>query len=296
MGWTANGGDASRSSSRRARPSAPTRSASRARTRAGPSTVDLPVNVVVDIPTAQPPVTSLVSGVKMGRTHAEGSRVVAGRPPIRPARSPATRSSGARTVAPGPPRSRRSAGAAMADLHPRLRHRLPVPRACRRRGRQLEPVGPGRRDESRPSVRRPQPVGRPAAAAGDPASSTGAYQATLSGSAKAGAKVNLTFTGHARRPRRRPGARTSARSRSTSTASYNRTISLKTSTSSSRQVVFTRGTSRAAARTRSRSRVVGTGTYPLVRLDAFVVSRVGARKVPGLRECAMVTVQTPRTG
>ena len=45
-----------------------TRSASRARTRAGPSRVNLPVNVVVDIPTAQPPLTSLVSGVTMGRT------------------------------------------------------------------------------------------------------------------------------------------------------------------------------------------------------------------------------------
>src|SRR4029079_6026057 len=31
-------------------------------------TVNVPVNVVVDIPTAKPPVTSLVSGIKIGRS------------------------------------------------------------------------------------------------------------------------------------------------------------------------------------------------------------------------------------
>ena len=93
-------------------------------------TVNLPVNVVVDIPTAQPPVTSLVSGVKMGRTTLK----------VRVSWPPATDPSSAiagyevqRSTNGGAWTSTVSmpAGAPWPHLHPRLRHRLPVPRACR---------------------------------------------------------------------------------------------------------------------------------------------------------------------
>ena len=102
-------------------------------------------------------------------------------------------------------------------------------------------------------------------------SSTGAYQATLSGSSKAGAKVNLNFTGHAvalvtpRTPHL-------GKVRVYIDGVYSRTVSLKTATSSSRQVVCAWYFPSGGAHTIT-LRVVGTGTYPLVRLDAIVVSR-----------------------
>jgi len=53
---------------------------------------------------------------------------------------------------------------------------------------------------------------------------------------------------------------------------YRRTVNLKSATSASRQVILAWYFPSGGTHTIT-LRVPGTGTYPLVRLDAFVVSR-----------------------
>ena len=123
------------------------------------ATPSVPVDVVTDVPTARAPVVSLASGGTMGMTD---SRVTVSWPA---ATDPSSAIAGyelqtsvdggawARTLA-------RSAAAALGHDLDSLRHALPVPGPDAGRGRQLEPVGPGR-DHQAASGRRPQRVDRP---------------------------------------------------------------------------------------------------------------------------------------
>jgi hypothetical protein len=81
----------------------------------------------------------------------------------------------------------------------------------------------------------------------------------------------MTFTGHAvaivgpKNPQR-------GRARVYIDGVYITTINMRSASWTSRQVAFTRSFATAGRHTIS-VRVVGTGTYPQFRLDAFVVAR-----------------------
>jgi hypothetical protein len=98
-----------------------------------------------------------------------------------------------------------------------------------------------------------------------------AWQTTVIASRSAGARVSLTFTG-------REIAVIAPKGPKRGTAKiyidgvYIKTINLRATSSLSRQVVFTRAFPSSGTHTIT-VRVVGTGTYPTVRLDAFVISR-----------------------
>jgi hypothetical protein len=101
--------------------------------------------------------------------------------------------------------------------------------------------------------------------------SASAWRTTVTGSRRAGATLAMTFTGHGiavvgpKNPQR-------GKARIYIDGVYIQTINMRSAAWTSRQVAFTRyfpkgGTHKISVR------VVGTGTYPLFRLDAFVVSR-----------------------
>ena len=242
-------------------------------------TVNLPVNVVVDIPTAKPPVTSLISG---------RDRWVGARSKVR-----VSLAGGHRSVQ----RDRRLRGRAehewrRLDLHglddrpvqPWPIYTLEFDTVYRFRVRAVdaaghwspwvEAVGTSRIhpfDDRSPSVTR-SPSWRGT-------SSTGAYQTTLSGIDQDRREGQPELHRPRASPWSRLARRTSARSGSTSMACTSRTVSLKTATREQsagrlRVVLPERRSHRITLR------VVGTGTYPLVRLDAIVVSRSAPRKPP----------------
>ena len=101
--------------------------------------------------------------------------------------------------------------------------------------------------------------------------SSSAWRTTLIDSRSAGARVSLTFTGREiaviapKGPRR-------GKARIYVDGVYIKTIGLRATSYAGRQVVFTRAFPTSGRHTIT-VRVVGTGTYRLVRLDAFVVSR-----------------------
>ena len=103
------------------------------------------------------------------------------------------------------------------------------------------------------------------------ASTTSAYRDTLTGARKAGAKISLTFTGHSIAIVG-PKSAHLGKAKVWVDGVYITTISMKASSSVSRQVAFARYFA-AGGEHRISLQMVGTGTYPLVRLDAFVVGR-----------------------
>ncbi len=97
-----------------------------------------------------------------------------------------------------------------------------------------------------------------------------AYRSTETGSSRAGASLTMAFTGHgvgvvAPRGTKRGSAKVYI------DGVYIRTIFLWSSTTASRQFVFTRSFPGGGSH-RITLRVVGGGRHPLFRLDAFVVS------------------------
>jgi hypothetical protein len=104
-----------------------------------------------------------------------------------------------------------------------------------------------------------------------PAYALSAFGRTEMGSASPGASLTMTFTGHgiaviAPRSPQRGAARVYV------DGVYVRTIFLWSSSTSSRQAVFTHGFAGGGSH-RIMLRVDGSGPHPLFRLDAFVVSK-----------------------
>ena len=102
-------------------------------------------------------------------------------------------------------------------------------------------------------------------------SNSGAYRSTLSGSAGAGAKISLRFTGHG------VGIVVTRSSHLGKfkiyiDGVYKATVNQRRVSYIGRQVVWAWYSPAGGTHTIT-MKVVGTGTYPLVRLDAFVVSR-----------------------
>jgi hypothetical protein len=104
-----------------------------------------------------------------------------------------------------------------------------------------------------------------------PASSAGAFRTTETGAVNSAATIRMTFTGHSvalvgpKNPRR-------GTAQVFIDGAYVKTISMKSSATLSRQVVF--GQFFPAGGTHTISVVpTGTGTYRLFRLDAIVVGR-----------------------
>ena len=197
---------------------------------------------------------------------------VAGRPPrIRRARSPATRSQVSKDGGPGAARSSRTGGAARRDLHARF------DTAYRFRVRALDTAGnwspwvDGGRHEPRPSVRRPQ--------------QRRSTSASLDGPRRARARIKLDPDRiEPGRREDRPAPSPAMPSRSSrrepapreSQGLHRRRLRpdaqpARRARSASRRVLFARYFPAGGTHTITLE-VVGTGTYPLVRLDAFVVS------------------------
>ena len=134
----------------------------------------------------------------------------------------------------------------------------------------LESVGGGQ-DQSGPPVRRPQCRASRGAAPGVRPRASAAFKTTETGSAKPTSTIGLTFTGHSvavvgpKNPRR-------GKAQVFIDGVYVKTISMKSSASLSRQVVF--GWVFPDGGTHTISLVpTGTGHYRLFRLDAIVVGR-----------------------
>jgi subtilisin len=102
-------------------------------------------------------------------------------------------------------------------------------------------------------------------------SSGTAWRGTLTGSGHAGASLRMAFTGHSVAVAV-PRSRTGGSARVYIDGIYVRTISTYSTLSMGRQILFTREFPAGGAHTITVV-AVGTGTRPVFRLDAFVVSR-----------------------
>ena len=102
-------------------------------------------------------------------------------------------------------------------------------------------------------------------------SPTSAWRRTVSGSSTTGASMSLRFTGRAI-AFVAPKNAYRGKAQIFIDGTYVTTISLKSSTQQSRNLAFVRTFSTSATHT-IRVRVVGGGTYPNVRVDAFVIWR-----------------------
>ena len=191
-------------------------------------------------------------------------------PPTRRAASPATSCSPAATAVPGvrrPPSARRRRTRSCWSGWRRAGGS-----GC---GRSTRP-GTGARGSWDPwrSHRTPSTTEAPPSAgrrAGRRRTRSAAYERTETGSSSAGASLTMTFTGHgiavvAPRSPHRGSAKVYI------DGVYIRTIFLWSRTTTGRQAVFTRWFAGGGSH-RITLRVVGSGTHPLFRLDAFVVSK-----------------------
>jgi hypothetical protein len=101
--------------------------------------------------------------------------------------------------------------------------------------------------------------------------SSNAYKRTTTGSSRSSAKIKLTFTGHQvavvgpKSPKR-------GKAKVYIDGVYVTTINMKASSSLYRQIVFTRAFP-AGGTHRITLQPTGTTSYPLFRLDAFVISK-----------------------
>jgi subtilisin family serine protease len=232
-------------------------------------TATLSVEVVQDLPTAQPPSTVLMSGIKMGVTSLVVRVVwpVATDPSSPIAGYQVQRSLDGVTWASTVTRSAAQHEAAYAlkfDTTYRFRVRardtgdnwsLWVESAATAR---IHPVD----DRSSSVIRRGTWLRQ---------SSSAAWHRTLTTSRKPGASLRMTFTGHSVAVVG-PRSLHQGRVRVYIDGVYTRTINMRTRSSTSRVVVFARYFP-AGGRHTIALVAVGTGRNPTFRLDAFVVSR-----------------------
>jgi subtilisin family serine protease len=231
--------------------------------------VTLPVNVVEDDPTAKPPVTSLIPGVKLGATSLS---VRVSWPAATDPSSPIVGYEVQRSTNGG------AWGATIATTASVLNatYGLGIDTVYQFRVRALDAAGHWSPWATAVGTSRVHPYDDRSSSvvrssSWRSTSNASAYRSTLSGSSGTGATIRLTFTGHA-------VAVVTPRSPHLGKAQvyidgvYSRTVNLKSTTATSRQLIsawyFPAGGTHTI-----KLRVVGTGTYPLVRLDAFVVSR-----------------------
>ncbi len=225
--------------------------------------------MVSDPPTAQPPVTSLIAGVQASRT-AEAVRVFwpAATDPHSPIASyqlQASKNGGSWGGTVSTPGSTPEARYTLA-FDATYRFRVRAMDAAGNWSPWAEAVGTSRihaYDDRSSVVEHKKSWSRTA--------NSSAYASTLSGATAAGAKVAINFTGHSV-ALMSPKSPHLGKAKIYIDGTYIGTISLRTSTATSRQVVFARYFPAGGAH-RLAVVAVGGGTYPLVRLDAFVVSR-----------------------
>ena len=233
------------------------------------SSTTLTVNVVEDPPTAKPPITSLVSGVAMSTTSAV---VRVGWPAATDPHSAiagyqvqVSRDGGAWGGTVSGTASQREATYTLAyDLTYRFRVRAID--AAGNWSPWVEAVSTSRVHPFDDRSSRLYHTGT-----WSPASSASAYVTTLSGAKAGGAKIGLVFTGHSVSIVN-PMSAHLGKAKVWVDGVYAVTLNLKKTTAASRRVLYARyfpagGTHRISIS------VVGGLTYPLVRLDAFVVSR-----------------------
>jgi hypothetical protein len=230
-------------------------------------TTTLTVNVVEDAPTASPPIVLFMPGVRM-----ENTALVA-RVSWPPATDPTSSIAGyevqfSRTG--GPWSVSTSLPSAKRDV---VRGFL-FDSAYRVRLRAVDSAG-----NCSPWVETPiliHPIDDRSAAVvrhgtWQRASSTSAWRSTVTGSSKAGATLTMAFTGHAvaivgpTNPHR-------GKVKVFIDGVYIRTVNMRSVAWTSRHIVFTANFAKGGTH-RIDFQAVGTGTYPLVRLDAFVVSK-----------------------
>ncbi|HEV8402192.1 MAG TPA: S8 family serine peptidase [Candidatus Limnocylindrales bacterium] len=230
----------------------------------------LTVDVVSDPPTAKPPVTSLVSGVAMSQT---STAVRIGWPAATDPHSP---------IASYQVQVSKNGGAwggTVSRSAAQLReatYTLAFDATYLFRVRAMDAAGNWSPWVDAVSTSRVHPYDDRSSSlyrvgTWSPASSSSAYRSTLSGATKGGTKIGIVFTGHSVAVVN-PMSAHMGKAKVWVDGIYKTTLNLKTSTSKSRRVLYaqyfpTGGTHRISIS------VVGGGTYPLVRLDAFVVSR-----------------------
>ena len=232
-------------------------------------TTTLSVDVVTDLPTAQGPVTSLKYGVKMGGT------ALTVRVAWLAATDPTSAIAGYEVQAsanggPWAPTVSRSA----SELEVAYTLRFETPYTFRVRA--VDAAGNWSAWAVSANTTRIHPVDDRSSAVVRYGSwlrraSDSAWRTTVTGSSRAGARLSMTFTGHGiavvgpKNPHR-------GKARVYIDGVYIKTINMKTASWTSRQVAFTQNFAAGGRHTIS-VRVVGTGTYPLFTLDAFVVAR-----------------------
>ena len=229
----------------------------------------LTVNVAEDPPTAQPPVTSLVSGVAMSKTSAA----------VRVSWAAATDAHSA--IAGYEVQVSRNGGAWGGTVSRTATQRdatytLTFDTTYQFRVRAVDAAGNWSPWVAAVSTSRVHPYDDRStrlshSGTWSRAANSSAYKSTLIGARTAGAKIGMTFTGHAVAIVT-PISPHLGKAKVWVDGVYVGTVNLKASTAASRRVLFARyfpagGTHRIALS------AVGSGTYPLVRLDAFVVSR-----------------------
>jgi len=229
----------------------------------------LTVNIVADDPTAQPPTTSLVANVKM----ATGSTVVqVGWPAASDPTSPiggyeveVQPDGGAWGGTVAVPASQRSARFSLAFDAVYL-FRVRAVDTAGNWSPWVEAAGTSRvhaYDDRSTHVAHKGSWTR--------ATITSAYRATLTGARQTGAKISLTFSGHSVAVVA-PKSAHLGRAKLWIDGVFIGTLNMKATSSENRQVVFARYFG-AGGSHKITLQMLGTGSHPLVRLDAFVVGR-----------------------
>jgi hypothetical protein len=233
------------------------------------TTTTVSVEVVQDVPTAGAPTASLLSGVKMGQT------ALTVRVAWPAATDPTSAIAGYEVEASengGPWMSTVARSAAQRDAAYTVKFDIPYQFRVRARDQagnwspwvvstaptRIHPV-----DDRSLSITRSGYWLRRASAT--------AWRTTVTGSSRAGATLTMTFTGRGiavvgpKNPHR-------GKAKVYIDGAFYGTINMRSTAWTSRQVAFTWAFA-AGGTHRITLRVVGGGTYPLFRLDAFVVSR-----------------------
>jgi hypothetical protein len=232
-------------------------------------TVTVPVDVVVDTPTANAPITSVLAGARMGDTDIR-VRVVW------PAATDPSSSIARYEVQSSLAGAGWTPTIAIAGDRSETLYTLKFDKSYRFRIRARDAAGnwsPWATTVT-PTVMHPVDD-RSAAISRTPSwtrtSSASAWHRTVTGSKLAGGALTMVFTGHGialvgpRNPQR-------GSARIYIDGVYIRTVSMKSSAWLSRQVAFTRYFA-AGGRHTITIRIVGGGKYPLFRLDSFIVTR-----------------------
>jgi hypothetical protein len=227
------------------------------------------VNVVVDMPTAKPPVTSLLPGEKLGPTTL---RVRVSWPAATDPSSAIVGYEVSQSTNGGAWTSPiATAGGVLA-----ANYTLALDTVYQFRVRAVDSAGNWSPWAQAVGTSRIHPVDDQSSSivrskSWRTVSNSGAYRLTLSGSAAAGAKISLRFTGHGVAI---VAPRTShlGKFKIYIDGVYKVTVNQRRVSYIGRQVVWAWYSSAGGTHTIT-MKAVGTGTYHLVRLDAFVVSR-----------------------